>query len=585
MTPVLEQPLLPGPAAGRAARRGGVLIVDDRADKLITMEASLASLGHEIITAGSGVDALRCLLHHDVAVILLDMNMPGMDGFETARLIRSRRRNRDTPIIFVTSYGDDMHALQAYSLGAVDFILAPAAPEILRSKVGVFLELYERTAEVRENAKRLLRQTKQLQLLTQASLRIHSALSIEETLQFAADSACKIIGAPQTALVAAVNHSGVREQHLVVSPARRGRAARFRSADLDRLKLLASQSRWLSAGELRELLPDLAAEPPTATLAAPLVDREGHAMGVLLAMIDEKSDAGGDDESLLAQLAQMAATAVENTLFAEARESNRMKDEFLATLSHELRTPLSSVLGWAQLMKTKLLDPGEMDDAVDIIERNAQVQCKLIEDLLDVSRIITGKMQLNLRPIHLASVVRAAVEVVLPTARAKGVEIDVTTSEGATDRILGDADRLQQVFWNLLSNAVKFTAGPGRVELRFEADEAEARVIVCDDGEGIDPQFLPHVFDRFRQADSSKSRTHGGLGIGLAIVRHVVELHGGRVSVESEGLGKGTAFAVSLPLTVDDFATVSDGEAVVAGSVSEPMPLRADSNCEFTRPH
>ncbi len=254
----------------------------------------------------------------------------------------------------------------------------------------------------------------------------------------------------------------------------------------------------------------------------------------------------------------MAALSVETTLFAEARESNRIKDEFLATLSHELRTPLSSILGWAQLMKTKLLDPAETDDAVDIIERNAQMQCKLIEDLLDVSRIVTGKMQLNLRPMSLVAVVQAAVNVILPSAQAKQVRIE-TSFDPQADRISGDADRLQQVLWNLLTNAVKFTPRGGCIEVSLEPADSQAVIGVRDHGEGIPAEFLPHVFDRFRQADSSTSRKHGGLGIGLAIVRHVVELHGGTVRAESAGLGLGTTIAVSLPMTTESFGTAPDG--------------------------
>jgi signal transduction histidine kinase len=473
-----------------------------------------------------------------------------------------------------------MQALQGYSMGAVDFILAPVVSEILRSKVGVFLELHERTAEVREHARRLLRQTRQLQSLTRASLKIHSAPSIDETLQLAADSAREIIGAPHAAALAVINHSGIRQEHLVLSPARRVTSLP-RNFDPQKLDMHPTPCRRLTAGELRQVLPEDLATPRSTALAAPLAGRDGKALGVLLAIGDRQIDANGDDhDSLLVQLAQMAATAVENILFAEARESNRIKDEFLATLSHELRTPLSSVLGWAQMLKTKLLDPVETDEAVDIIERNAQMQCKMIEDLLDVSRIITGKMQLNLHRIHLAPVVLAAVDVVLPAARARGIEIDVAPFDEAADLVQGDADRLQQVFWNLLSNAVKFTHG--RIDLRLDCDDARVRVLVRDDGEGIEPQFLPHVFDRFRQADSSKSRTHGGLGIGLAIVRHVVELHGGTVGVESAGVGRGTTFSVSLPLAPDESQDASEGGSLGARTAEV---CGVDSNCEATLLH
>jgi signal transduction histidine kinase/ActR/RegA family two-component response regulator len=553
MTSADEPPVAMPPAGPPRARSACILLVDDRPENLITFEAALAALGHPIVTAGSGAGALRCLLQHEVAVVLLDMNMPGMDGFETARLIRSRRRNRDTPIIFITSHGDDIQALQGYSMGAVDFILAPVVSEILRSKVGVFLELYERGADVRHQAEKLWRQTRRLQALTRASHKIHSAPSVELTLQYAADAVREIIGARRAATLVVVHPSGVRQQHQAFSPEQRTEGARRQAVDLKKLNLVSSRCRTFAPAELRELLPADQAPPADRALAAPLVGRDGDILGLLLAMENASSDFDrAEDEELLMQLAQMAATAMENTLFVEARESNRIKDEFLATLSHELRTPLSSILGWAQLLKTKLLNLEETEEAVEIIERNAQMQSKLIEDLLDVSRIITGKMQLNLARIRLAPVILAAVDVVLPAARAKGVDIDAAGIDRAPDCVLGDADRLQQVFWNLLSNAVKFTRARGQIEVRLDSDGAHVEVAVSDNGEGIDPQFLPHVFDRFRQADSSRNRMHAGLGIGLAIVRHVVELHGGSVRGASEGTGRGTTFAVNLPIAPDE---------------------------------
>jgi len=540
-------------AGARSDGVGRILIVDDRPDKLLTLDAALAPLQHEIVKAGSGSEALRALLQHDFAVVLLDMNMPGMDGFETARLIRLRRRNRDTPIIFITAYGDDIHAMQGYMLGAVDFILSPFVPEVLRSKVNVFLELYERTREVREQARRLLRRTHELQGLTRASLQIHAALSIEETLKIAADSAREVIATRRACAVVAANQNGLREHRLVVSPARQDAPASgvTLNPELQQFVGRLSKVARLSADELaspslRRLFP--VAPLAAAGLAAPLIGRDGTNMGLLIVEGKREGEFSDDDDALLVQLAQMTATAVENTLFAEARESNRIKDEFLATLSHELRTPLSSILGWAQLLRTQMLDPDETAEALEIIERNSEMQCKLIEDLLDISRIVTGKMQLHLRPVSLSAVIQAAANVILPSAQVKRIDINVLLDENA-DCIIGDADRLQQVFWNLLSNAVKFTPAEGAVHVSLEAVDGRARIFVKDNGEGISPEFLPHVFDRFRQADSTTSRLHGGLGIGLAIVRHVIELHGGAVRVESEGKGQGTSFFVTLPLT------------------------------------
>ena len=231
----------------------------------------------------------------------------------------------------------------------------------------------------------------------------------------------------------------------------------------------------------------------------------------------------------------------------ESEAANRMKDQFLATLSHELRTPLNAIFGWAQLLRSGKLDPQTLERGIDTIERNARSQKKLIEDLLDVSRIVSGKLQLEPKPVDLAEVVEAALETVAPAARAKGIAIErgYGLQPGP---VLGDAQRLQQIVWNLLSNAVKFTPEGGRVTVSLETKDGEAEIAVTDTGQGIGPEFLPFVFDRFRQADASSTRRHGGLGLGLSIVRHLAELHGGSVRAESPGPGQGSTFTVSLPL-------------------------------------
>jgi PAS domain S-box-containing protein len=231
----------------------------------------------------------------------------------------------------------------------------------------------------------------------------------------------------------------------------------------------------------------------------------------------------------------------------ESSRLNRLKDEFLATVSHELRTPLQSILGWARMLKTGQLPQERALAALDTIERNAKAQAQLIEDILDISRIITGKVRINTQSVELTELLNSALDTAQPAARAKGITLN---SEVPSDLglLLGDADRLQQVVWNLLSNAVKFTPAGGTISLEALRDQSNVRIRVTDDGQGIDPNFLPYVFDRFRQADAGPTRAHGGLGIGLAIVRHIVEMHGGVVEVLSAGLGHGATFTVSLPV-------------------------------------
>jgi signal transduction histidine kinase/CheY-like chemotaxis protein len=266
---------------------------------------------------------------------------------------------------------------------------------------------------------------------------------------------------------------------------------------------------------------------------------------------------GPSDLALGEELGRRVALAVDNArLYREAQEANRVKDEFLATLSHELCTPLAAILSWSHLLKGGRLDPDRRARAIETIERNAKTQARLIEDILDVSRVITGKLRLELRPVELVGATAAALDAVRPAAEAKGVELVTALAEGV-GVIRGDPDRLQQVVWNLLSNAIKFTPAGGRVEVRLVRAGREAELHVTDTGEGIRPDFLPHVFERFRQADSTSTRAHGGLGLGLSIARHLVELQAGRIEAHSEGVGRGATFTVRFPILRESAAAQS----------------------------
>ncbi len=235
----------------------------------------------------------------------------------------------------------------------------------------------------------------------------------------------------------------------------------------------------------------------------------------------------------------------------QAEEANRIKDEFLATVSHELRTPLNPILGWAYNLRMGVAEPDLLQEGLETIERNARIQSRLVEDLLDVSRIAAGKLNMNVQPVDLQHVIEAAVESVRPAAQAKRIEL-VLHFDPDVPRVAGDPGRLQQVFWNLMSNALKFTPEGGRIEVRLRQKDSHVEASVTDSGEGIPPDFLPHVFDRFSQADSSVTRKYGGLGVGLAIVRHLVELHGGTIRAESAGTGRGATFSLQLPVMSAD---------------------------------
>jgi signal transduction histidine kinase/ActR/RegA family two-component response regulator len=244
----------------------------------------------------------------------------------------------------------------------------------------------------------------------------------------------------------------------------------------------------------------------------------------------------------------VVATVRAQTMTEEAETANRLKDEFLATVSHELRTPLNAVLGWARMLTSKQLNEERAAHAIETIHRNASALAHIIDDLLDVSRIVAGTLHLVHHPVDLAAVVEAAFDAVRPLAEAKNTQLHFAPDPSSTEVVSGDADRLQQVVVNLLSNAIKFTPENGRVDVSIKHAGSNLELAVEDTGEGISPDFLPHVFDRFRQADSATSRRHGGLGLGLAIVRQLVELHGGTVRADSSGPGKGATFTVRLPI-------------------------------------
>jgi PAS domain S-box-containing protein len=271
-----------------------------------------------------------------------------------------------------------------------------------------------------------------------------------------------------------------------------------------------------------------------------LRDDRGKLVSVLSLVLDVTAKQSAEEERAAALLRERDARR-------HAEEADRLKDEFLATLSHELRTPLTSILGWASMIRNGEVEGANATRAIETIERNARSQARLIDDLLDVSRIITGNLRLDLHPLDLAPIVDAALDALRPTADVKGIQLRTRFQPGEC-LVKGDPNRLRQVLWNLLSNAIKFTQRGGSVNIDLTCVESTARLTVNDTGEGISAEFLPYVFDRFRQAEGSISRKQGGLGLGLAVVRHLVELHGGTISAESEGLGHGSVFIVDLPL-------------------------------------
>ncbi|MEG3896706.1 MULTISPECIES: PAS domain-containing protein [unclassified Microcoleus] len=420
-----------------------------------------------------------------------------------------------------------------------------------------------------------------LQQLTSASVAINSTLSVAEILQLAADSARQILEVHQVAvnLSPAANwDAGISKfslsekyaqwQDYCQEPDGTGiyrevyqqqRAMRMTQSELE------AHPGWLGFGKAAGKHP-----PMRGWLAVPLTAPDGRNLGLIQLSDKYEGEFAEDDQSILMQWAQAVSAAIENArLYEESQQANRMKDEFLATLSHELRSPLNAILGWAQLLRQRSFSPAVTGRALETIERNAKLQTQLIEDLLDISRIIRGKLTLNPCPVNLISMVEGAVNTVGLAADAKSidlrlaiVDLGLETAEfwqpgevsGARESQLnprflvsGDPGRLQQVIWNLLANAIKFTPRGGRVEIRLQRLDAEVELAVTDTGIGIAANFLPYVFESFRQADATITRNHSGLGLGLAIVRQLVELHGGAVWASSPGLDMGSTFTFRLP--------------------------------------
>ena len=318
----------------------------------------------------------------------------------------------------------------------------------------------------------------------------------------------------------------------------------------------------------------------------PVIGSDGTVLGTVAMYYREPHEPGAHDRDLSRAATHLAGIVLEKELVdrrlrqsleaeqaarTEAERASRMKDEFLATLSHELRTPLNAILGWTRILALKPAVSDEIRRGVDVIERNARAQAIIIEDLLDMSAIVSGKVRLTVEPVDLATVVQSAVATVAPAAAAKQITVE-TRLDARAALVRGDASRLQQVFWNLLSNAVKFTPREGRVTVTLAGVDSHFEVSVRDTGDGIAPEFLPHVFDRFRQADATSTRRHGGLGLGLSIVRQLVELHGGSVQAVSEGLGRGATFTVALPLPGTRTGAGEGPEPPVAGSDSAQAP-------------
>ncbi len=584
-----------------AGNRINILMVDDSPTNLLALESILRAPDRNLIRASSGEDALRYLLDNEAAVVLLDVYMPGIDGLQTAELIRRREKSRDIPIIFLTANTTGQtHLSRGYSLGAVDYIVKPVDPAILKSKVAVFVELYKKTHEVRRQARLLEQKNQELESANLERLRMLIELGHElaaqhdppMVLQKFCLSAQRIIDA-ESVTVGMLDHDGRTLRHFFRCNSngeieREGDVPALIQEALSRVTAERAPVRLSEADDLLLEAEDDGSSPHSF-LGAAIVSASATCGWFYLVNKRNADEFTEADERLAATLATQVAVAYENANLyteaqhhatelrmemavrkqaeherarllvreqsarAEAEAANRNKDEFLATLSHELRTPLTAILGWSHLMRSRGLNEEEFTRGLDTIERNARSQSQLIDDLLDVSRIITGKLQIERTSVDLSKVIEAAFDSIRPGAEAKSIRFE-TALNGCGCRVFGDSTRLQQIFWNLFSNAIKFTPKGGQVNVSVSSVDSRVSVAVTDTGIGIDQDFLPFIFDRFRQADGSTTREHGGLGLGLAIVRHLVELHDGRVYVESGGKNLGSTFTIALPVAKNGVA-------------------------------
>jgi PAS domain S-box-containing protein len=504
-----------------AVEKQKILVVDDNPSSLYATTHILRAAGFDVIEADNGGKAME--LADRVGLLVLDINLPDVDGFEVCRQLRARSNTAYLPIVHLSAtFMDSEDMSEGLAAGADSYLTHPADPKVLVATVRALL--FARQADVVKRAADA-RFRKVFELASSGIVLLEDNLICRDVnpafCALAGRVRGEIVGRPLQRLIA----SG-QEQEV---------------AELQRQLTAAGQ--W--EGTLRVLRADetiaevewrIAGEPGTGARIAIATD------------VTERRRAEAERERLLAG---------ERTARAEAERSNRLKDEFLATLSHELRNPLNAILGWAKVLgrtpgKTPIIAQG-----LEAIERNSRVQSHLIADLLDFAGIRFGKMRLDLDVVDPATAIMASVEIVAAQAIAKHIQIDTHISDRDA-RLMADQSRLQQIVWNLLSNSIKFTPQNGRVEVFAKADAGFYQIEVIDNGQGISPEFLPRLFERFSQQESGAGKSHAGLGIGLTIVRHLVEAHFGTIQAFSQGAGRGATFQVRIPLTHEQGRALSE---------------------------
>ena len=495
------------------SRPATVLIVDDNPATLYSTSRFLRSAGFAVTEAATGEEALN-RAEEGVDVVILDVNLPDIDGFEVCRRLRSGEKTARATIIHLSAtFAADMDKVHGLDAGADGYLTHPVEPPVLIATVNAFLRARQAEEEMRRSEEKFRAIFNQalngIILISQELVYVEVNPAMAKMLGRRRE---EVVGRHMSAFLPCNSES---QMHAVARD-------------------LQTEGCWQGS------LPHLHANGNVVELEWKISTHTTPGMRLgIVNDITERRAFDAEREQLL--LNERAARA-------DAERANQLKDEFLATLSHELRTPLNAIVGWAQILKSTEAKAEDYREGIEAIERNAKAQTELISDLLDVSRIISGKMRLELQPVDPVSLIRSAVEGFSATAIAKGIVIDQDL-DPRVGTIHADPGRLQQVIWNLGHNAVKFTPAGGEITVRMRRIENEIEITVSDTGQGINPAFLPHIFERFRQEDGTTRRNHGGLGLGLAIVKHLVEMHGGRINAASEGEGKGAAFTVYLPLS------------------------------------
>jgi len=538
-----------------------ILVVDDLAENLLSYQAILEELGQEVVAVPSGEEALKAVLKHDFAVILLDVNMPGLDGFETAGLIRNRKRSAHTPIIFLTAFNDEVRATEGYAHGAVDYIASPVVPAILRAKVRVFVDLYHLAAQIRRHAaeqvahaeERSKREAaeesnRRLAFLARSGATVTKSLDRQATIE---SMLSLMLPDKADETIYIEGDSAARWQ---------GIAARMADDEVafqplpDRALLPAL---WMEAVEraystgLTCHLPGIESNDSPGRgelLALPLRDRD-QVFGVLLLVRRAAlSPYSAPDVALFESIAWRCGIALVNAkLYGEIEWANQQKNHFLSMLAHELRNPLAPIRSAVDVLRLCRDNPADIEWAGDVIDRQVNHLIRLVDDLLDVSRLTLGKIRLQTESMAAAELLTDAVEICQPLIEKQGHRLLVQVPDEPL-LLFGDRARLTQVLANLLNNAAKYTPPGGEIACSLEQDGNEIVFRVRDTGIGIPAPMLDKVFDMFIQVDNGLDRANGGLGIGLTLVRELVAMHHGTIRAASAGLDQGSEFIVRLPL-------------------------------------